>query len=238
MKKSQIEKLEDKDLQLRYFLGGLRQINDEKDHLCDYWTCNIDCSCLAVPSDERLSAVKSFIQKHNLTNERFLKLAYNYLIGSIMKYCGLYSCFFRELEEVLEPYHFIHTEVGRIPENDFRERELEQLVCYGDDNSFICLFIKKYNLTLADFIILAKTSLNHNFYSLDISNPDDTFLTEIVAITHGYGLNVSKGEILRYRENYKVKQESIEKAENMLDELGHQNYQIQKKNNNTNEPHK
>ena len=47
MKKAKIKGLEDKDLQLRYFLGGLKVI-----YQCTYWACNINCSCDPVLDDE------------------------------------------------------------------------------------------------------------------------------------------------------------------------------------------
>lgn len=200
MKKSEIKKLEDKDLQLRYFLGGLHNINDGENHLCNYWTCEINCSCSAVSDDEKLNVVKNFVKKHNITNERFLKLSYNYLNGAIMKYHGTYSQLFLELEEVIRPYEFIKTKTGEIPDNDFREKELEELVFNAyNSNSIIGDFIKKYNLTINDFIILAKTSLNYNFYGLNISNPSDTFGREVVDIIDKYGLNVTREYAVEYR---------------------------------------
>lgn len=114
MKKSDINKLEDKDLQLRYYLGGLQLINNGE-QLCDYWTCDINCSCSEVHDDERLLEVKSFIEKHCLTNERFIKLSYGLLTGAIMKYKGMYSPLFTELEKVLELYNFIHTKKKKYP---------------------------------------------------------------------------------------------------------------------------
>lgn len=211
MKKDEIQKLDDKDLQLRYFLGGLKNINDRKEHLCDYWTCDINCSTTPVPDDENLDAVKRFIKKHNITNERFLRLSYNYIIGATMKYNGMYSQLFLELEEVIKPYNFIRTNKGQIPDNTFREKELEKLVINAyDSDSIVGDYIRKYNLTVEDFIILAKTSLNHNLYGLQVSNPDDTFTSEIVEITHKYGLNVTRDYIVKYREEYKNKEEAAE----------------------------
>lgn len=128
-----------------------------------------------------------------------------------MKYNGMYSQLFLELEEVLKPYNFIRTNKGQIPDNTFREKELEKLVINAyDSDSIVRDYIRKYNLTVEDFIILAKTSLNHNIYGLHVSNSDDTFTNEIVEITHKYGLNVTRDYILKYREEYKNKQESAE----------------------------
>lgn len=191
MKKNEIKNLEDKDLQLRYFLGGLQTMTDNE--YCHYWLCGINCSCNIVPDDERLNAVKRFINKHNITNERFIKLAYNFLIGAITKYHGSYSKFFLELEEVIKPYQFTQSNKNEIPENDFREKELEKLVnnTYEPD-LIIGRFIKKYNLTAADFIVISKTILNHNIHGLQLSNSNDTFITEVKDIINHYGLNDPK----------------------------------------------
>lgn len=211
LKKSEIEKLEDKNLQLRYFLGGLKYIRNGEDQQCSYWTCDINCSCDAVDNDSRLNAVRNFIKKHNLTNERFLKLSYNYLIGAVMKYKGEYSPLFIELDSVLRPYHFTKTDRGKIPDNDFREKELENLVNEDyENNQIIIAFISKYNLTKADFITFAKISLNYNVYGLQVTNPDDTFISEIKNITHYYKLNVSREYIENYRNEYKNNQETAQ----------------------------
>lgn len=206
MKKSEVEKLEDKNLQLRYFLGGLQTMNNNE--YCHYWLCDINCSCNIVPEDDRLEAVKSFIKKHNITNERFLKLAYNYLTGSIMKYKGNYSKLFIELDEVLKPYQFNPSYNHKIPDNDFREKELEEIV-FDSKDLFVKKYIEKYNLTEEDFITLAKTSINHNIYGLRLSN-QDTFMTEITDFTYHYGLNVTKEFIEAYRKENQIKKETAE----------------------------
>lgn len=70
MKKSDILKLEDKDLQLRYFLGGLKLINDGKEQLCNYWTCDLNCSCMPILNDNNYNEVKKFIKRHYLTKRK------------------------------------------------------------------------------------------------------------------------------------------------------------------------
>lgn len=166
-RKSEVKTLIDKDLQLRYYIGGLQDtINNES---CSYWLCDIDCSCKKVPNDERLEDVKNFIKKHNITNERFLRLSYNYLIGAIMKYPLSYSHLFNELKDILKPYELVQTNKKEIPNSDFREKELEQIISsVSEPNSMVESFIKKYALTFEDFISLAKTSLNYNIYRLDV----------------------------------------------------------------------
>lgn len=159
----------------------------------------IGCSCNIVPDDERLDAVKNFIKKHNITNERFLKLSHNFLIGAVMKYHGNYSQLFLELEEVLKPYEFTKSNRKEIQDNNFRAEELEKLVNSSyDSDSIVGDFIKKYNLTSEDFIVLSKIILNYNMYGLQLSNPDDTFITEIKDIINHYNLSVSKEYIQEY----------------------------------------
>jgi len=207
MKKSEINRLDDKDLQLRYYLGGLKMISDGENHLCNYWTCDINCSCSEVPNDERLIEVKNFIKKHNITNERFLKLSYWYLVGAVMKYKGSCSPLFLELENVLKPYNFTHTDYGEIPDNDFREKELETIV----NESAVKVYCTKYGLDPTDFISLAKTSLNYRFYLLQVAkNPNDTFSNELYDIIDSYGLYISREQIREYREAYKSKQEDAQ----------------------------
>lgn len=207
MKKSEVKKLEDKDLQLRYFLGGLQTMTNNE--YCHYWLCDINCSCNIVPDDERLDAVKKFIKKHNITNERFVKLAYNFLIGTTMKYHGNYSQLFLELEKVLKPYQFTQSNRKEIPDNNFREEELEKLVnsAYEPD-SIIGNFIKKYNLTVDDFIILSKIILNYNLHGLQLSNPNDTFIIEIKDIINHYNLSIPKEFIQEYIKANGDKQET------------------------------
>ena len=207
MKKSQVEKLEDKDLQLMYFLGGLKDMINKEN--CHYWLCDIDCSCNIVPDDESLDAVKNFIKKHNITNERFIKLAYNFLIGAVMKYHGDYSQLFLELEEVLKPYQFTQSNEKKIPDNNFREEELEKLVNNAyEPGLFIYNFINKYNLTVEDFIILSKTILNYNFHGLSLSNLNDTFIIEIEDIINHYNLSIPKEYIQEYIKADEEKQET------------------------------
>ena len=209
MKKSEVTKLEDKNLQLRYFLGGLQTMNNNE--YCHYWLCDINCSCNIVPEDERLEAVKDFIKNHNITNERFIKLSYNFINGAIMKYQGNYSQLFLELEEVLKPYQFTQTKRRQIPDNNFREEELEKLVNSSNNrDSIIGNFVKKYNLTVEDFIVMSKTILNYNIYGLQLFNSEDTFITEIKDIINCYNLSVPKEYIQEYIKSNQNNSESTD----------------------------
>ena len=204
MRKSAINKLNDKDLQLRYYLGGLKLISDGKNQLCHYWTCDTDCSCSAVPNDERIVEVKKFINKHNITNERFIKLSYCFLIGAVMKYKGMYSPLFIELEKVVEPFHFTHEKYGEIPDNDFREKELENIV----NDLSVKEYCSKYQLDVTDFITLAKMSINYQLRRLQVAkNPDDVFSNELYDIINNHGLYVPREYIKEYRKEYKKHQE-------------------------------
>ncbi len=205
MKKTEINELEDKDLQLRYYLGGLKLINDGKEQLCNYWMCNINCSCSNVPDDEKFISVKNFINKHNITNERFTTLAYWYLIGAVMKYKEKYSPLFKELDKVIEPFHFTHTNYGEIPDSNFREKELEKIA----NTPSVKSYCSKYQLDETDFIVLAKMSINYNFYRLQVAkNPDDVFSTQLYDIINHYKLYVPREIIEQYRKNYQHQQET------------------------------
>lgn len=161
----EIKKLEDKELQLQYLLGGL---NTSEKTACQYntfWGCDIRCSCTPIPNDERLTKIKNFIEKHNISNETFMRLVLSYLKGYIVKYNGEYGELILELDRVLMDYKFKHSEVGKVIENDLKEKELLELIeKYGqDEDSLLNKFLTKYSLTTTDFMVLAKTSINYNF---------------------------------------------------------------------------
>ena len=207
MKKSEINKLEDKNLQLRYYLGGLQLISNGDDQLCSYWRCGINCSCSMVSDDERLLKVKEFINKHGITNEGFIKLSYAFLTGYIMKYKEMNSPLFEELNIILDSYGFIHTKSGEIPDNDFREKELESIV----NEAIVKEYLNKYKIEVADFISLAKTSLNLNFPTIYVAkNLDDTFASELRSIIDDHNFYVSREEIEEYREEFKITKENTQ----------------------------
>lgn len=209
MKKSEVRKLEDKDLQLRYLIGGL--INTVNEDYCNYWKCDINCSCDIVPDDERLEAVKKFIKKHNITNERFIKLAYNFLVGAVMKYHDEYSQLFLELEEVLKPYQFNQSFRNEIPNNSLKEKELEKLVSSAHENdSIVGVFIKKYNLTAEDFIVLTKMTLNYRMHAMYVTDTHDTFFEEIQGIINRYDLSMPREYVQEYIKMSEEKQEATE----------------------------
>lgn len=202
MKKSEINNLKDKDLQLRYYLGGLKLMESDK---CYYWCCDINCSCEKVPDDERLIEIKKFIEKHSLTNEGFIKLSYNFLRGGIMKYKGTYTPFFIELDNVLEPYNFIHKNSREIPDNDFRENELEILA----EESVVKDYCAKYQLDITDFISFGKTSLNYRFAGLEVKQQKEAITLDLCDIVDGYGLSLPIDQVKAYRKAYNIFQMSV-----------------------------
>jgi len=161
----EIRELEDKDLQLQYLLGGL---NTSEKTACGYnafWNCDIRCSCNPIPNDDRLAKIKEFRNKHNISNETFMRLVLSYLKGSLVKYNGEYGELILDLDKVLRSYNFKHSTIGKVVENDLKEKELlELLVKYGQvEGSSLNNFLKRYSLTPTDFMVLAKTSINYNF---------------------------------------------------------------------------
>lgn len=209
MYKNEIGRLDNQDLKLRYYLGGLKleEKQDGKEYICNYWSCDINCSCFPVPDDENLVEVKNFIIYHGLTNEDFLRLSYVYLTGGIMKYKGTYSPLFVELDKVLLPYNYNIKKWREIPDNDFREKELESIV-YAP---IVKEFCAKYHLTILDFIVLAKTSLNYRFTNLrGVVNFDNKFGRELSDIIDSYNLYLPLEDIEKYREEYHNKLEIAE----------------------------
>ena len=176
--KNEIGRLDNQDLKLRYYLGGLKGL--EKDYQCNFWACDINCSCYPVPADEKLAEVKKLITQHNLTNEDFLRLSFAYVTGKIMKYKGEYSSLFIELDKVLAPYNYKDKYYHEIPDSDLREKELKNIV----NDSIVVDFCTKHGLTKIDFITLAKTSINYGFSHLrGVSNFPISFLSLLCSIS-------------------------------------------------------
>ena len=205
MKKSEIVKIDDKDLQLRYYLGGLRvTMNDSQ---CYYWSCDIDCSCSRIDEID-LTDIKDFIKKHNISNERFLLLAYNFLNGNFVYYHNEPSELIIELSEILKPLSFGKRE--KKEDNTIFDEKLEELISdaknphafYVND---IRNFIKKYNLTDNDFITLAKTWISHRFWGLhiDYDRSIETFPSEIKSIINEHDLFIEKDKLDEFIEAQK-----------------------------------
>ena len=196
MKKAKIKGLEDKDLQLRYFLGGLKVI-----YQCTYWACNINCSCDPVLDDENFKKILEFRDKHNFENERVAKLIYNYLIGAVMKYKESYTPLFEELGKIIKPYNFISKDSGKVEDIGYKEKDIIDKV-YENNGGKVWDFMYKYNITKEDFIVLAKMYANDNIHGLCLSNPDDKFMIDLEKIVDDFNIGISKSELEAYRSAY------------------------------------
>lgn len=165
----EIYKLEDKDIQLQYILGGILMEN-ENEYCHGFFTCDIRCSTMPVLQDERFDKVKKFLEKHNISNSTFLRLVEVYRHGRIIPFHGDFGSFFPELDRVIKDYH-PRLYLENMEENDLKEKELLQLV--NTQNPAVLEFITKYNLTPVDFMILAKTSINYKFLELHLQDRED-----------------------------------------------------------------
>lgn len=153
--------LQDNNLQLRYFLGGFNSVEKK---VCDkFWWCDIECSCSPVPDDERLDKVKEFIKKHNISNETFMRLLISRNFNGYFKsYNGNFGEFINELDEIIKEYN-IHKFLRHNGNDDYKNGLSEQrLIEYVNresliDDSLLNKFLSYYQLTLTDFIVLAKT---------------------------------------------------------------------------------
>lgn len=155
--------LQDKELQLLYFLGGFN--TDEKKVCSDnkYWWCDVNCPCSPVVKDERLDKVKEFINKHNISNETFMRLLISRNFNGYFKsYNGNFGEFINELDEIIKEYN-IHKFPRHNGNDDYKNGLSEQqLIEYVNresliDDSLLNKFLSYYQLTLIDFIVLAKT---------------------------------------------------------------------------------
>lgn len=199
---SDIQKLQDKDLQLRYYLGGL----NSKDHkACDYnsfWNCDIKCHCSAVPDDEKFLQVKQFRDKHNFNNVMVLKLLRTYLSGSFNSYKGNWGKLIPELAVIISDYDFVHSTYNGFIENDLKEKEILQLLedATASDSLYnpVIELLTKYSITPIDFIILAKTSVNHK-YRLGRIHLDGNLSVDLIKILDDNNLY----ESVEYVENYR-----------------------------------
>ena len=203
LKKDKILDLKDRELQLRYFLSGLKKNNCGNNGLCHYWTCDINCSLLPQKCDVNFENILNFIEIHNLSIKRFIHFTYNFLNGSIMKYNGKYGPFFIELENILKPYNLLYSTKGKIVDNDYGEKELEMIFNSNSINSEVYIVLNKYKLYKEDFICIAKTSLNYNYYDWNLlSCKGDEIGTDISKILTDNNLVVSREYIKRYRNEY------------------------------------
>lgn len=212
----EIRKLEDKDLQLRYILGGLYPHGSQ--NCLTYWNC-IRCATLGVEDDERLQQVKEFIEKHNISNATFLILARTYQRGSFVDYKGSLGELISELATIFEVYQFpcVVDETPKI--SSLKEKELLELVAQGLDNeaSRLGQFLRKYDLSVADFMVLAKTSINASFRKIS-SFTDENFdlRKELVDLLNEANMYVSMEELEAYRKSLTSKEVEEEPKDGSL----------------------
>lgn len=163
--KNDIKELKDKQLQLRYLLGGLNRADKYGCSSNTFWTCDINCSCTPVHDDKRLDKIRDFIEKHNISIDSFFRLLYCEIKG---RFCYFnnhgYGPLIEELKDIVSEYRFI-TKDSILKDNNYKEYILLKYTINNLDNqeSQLNLYLKKYNITLTDFLILAKTSLLGNY---------------------------------------------------------------------------
>ncbi len=211
----EILKLEDKDEQLRYILGGLYP-HGRLD--CDsFWGCDIRCSTLPVPKDEKYKKTMDFITNHNISNATFLRLARTYLFGSFNSFKGDWGILIPELDRAIMDYNFVHTDYESIPENDLKERELLELVEREADVEGTSLnnFLTKYSLTPVDFIILAKTSINYQFKIARGFEKTD-LISDLQGILMNNDLYQSYEWVKMYRDNLQKQNSQEEKPKSLI----------------------
>lgn len=128
-----------------------------------------------------------------------------------MKYKGEFSPLFKELETIIKPYYFLHTNKGKVQDSDYGEKELEIILNDKFINNSVYSILNKYKLTPEDFICIIKTSINYNFYSLQyISCKGDEFGLDFSNIIKNNKLNVPRDFIKKYREEYNTSKENTQ----------------------------
>lgn len=198
--RTEIRNLEDKDLQLRYMLGGLNRNDGYK--ACGYNTffaCDIKCSCMPVADDECLYNIKKFIEKHNISNETFMRLVRTHLKGWFYSFENDSGSLLPELEEAISNYNFERNNDEFFRQSRFKERELLKLVKKQiyDSESEINFILQKYSISVIDFMILAKTSLNYGYAGGGFEQKD--LSKDIVDLLQKHNLYESKEEVKKYQ---------------------------------------
>lgn len=184
-----IVKLKDKNLQLRYLLGGLYPHGGMIE--CNkFLDCDSKCSTRPVLEDEKFNNVRNFMSKHNMSNETFIKLTRSYLMGTINSYKCEWGDLIPELDSVILDYNFVYSKEDSFPENDLKEKELVCLIMKEAhiEGTYLNSFLKKYSLTSIDFMILAKTSVNYKFKDIRGFQSNDMFfdLEDILIVNDMY----------------------------------------------------
>ncbi len=200
--RNEILKLEDEKERVRYLLGGL---NREDHTTCTYnrfWGCDLRCPTMPLEEDERLLKIYDFMEKHNIGSGTMLKFSRTLLHNRFNPYHHDLGQLIPELSKVLADYHFITID-DSYSENDYKELELMEFIIknYDNENSTLRLLLAKYNITIIDFIILAKTSLNYKYYSgLGIERTD--LSKDIADLLTTAGIHDSYEKAVEYQKKY------------------------------------
>lgn len=192
----EIKRITDEELKFRYLLGGRLACSI-------FWGCDIRCSCKPVPDDEDFLKIKEFILKHNISYSTFMKLLLTDLRGQIVTYDGQYGELISELNSVISCYEFKRSDVGKIKENDFKEKELLEVIrkSVEIEDSELNKFLKLYNITTLDFMVLAKTSLNYQYYVIKSLGTKD-LMADLVKIIRDNNLYESIECVKMYRDKF------------------------------------
>lgn len=157
-----IKQMSDID-KVKLYLGGYKK--------CSNWVdCDIKCSVTPI-SDEEIKPLLELKEKFNLTLRDIMTLYVSYWNGQFKPYkndCGilipsLEKEFLKFRKEKI--YKNIYFWDDRVGERDFKKLILS-------DDVKVCEFMKKYNLTELDFMILAKTKIHGFVFSMNIGRSD------------------------------------------------------------------
>lgn len=207
----EIEEIKDENLQLRYLLGTLNRKDKEQCPTNMYWACDIRCDVSPVNEDEKLLKVLIFIKKHNLSVDSFFRLLYCHLKGNFCYYNSEQGELISELDYTIKDYNFIHSKTYSLPQNDYKEKELLKLILQDINNqdSLLNVFLKKYSLSINDFIVLSKTSLIMNYRQHSFFQRKDLF-EDLKQILENNNLYETRESVFEYRKNLKSKQITVE----------------------------
>ncbi len=207
LNQDQIEIIKDKDLQLRYILGGI-QPNDDT-IFPRYWGCYLQGSGFVaitapVEEDKRLLMVKQFLEKHNIDNESFLQLTMTYLCNGFRTYKGDFGNFIPELCYAISGYCFPTSDELYYEDFDLLEKELLTFLndnMNDDDSTRLNEFLMKYSLTPVDFLILAKNTINRNW--LKVAFPNGKFIEELREILNENNLCMTSDAVKKHKKHIK-----------------------------------
>ncbi|MBE6153513.1 MAG: hypothetical protein E7166_04745 [Firmicutes bacterium] len=201
----EIEEIKDENLQLRYLLGTLNRKDKEQCPTNSYWNCDIRCDATPVNDDKKLLKVLIFIKKHNLSVDSFFRLLCSHLKGNFCYYDGDCGELIRELDYAIKDYEFVFSKTYSLPQNDYKEKELLKLILRDINNqdSSLNILIKKYSLTITDFMVLAKTSLIMNWKQHSFWERKDLF-KDLKQILDNNNLYDTMESVLEYRKDLKI----------------------------------